>query len=467
MKRVLIVLAVVFGCSSASASADDFSKQFEIIKEDATPEELYRVLYAVPKGGDLHNHLGGAGFDDVLWRLATDPEVNGGQTFRTRVRINDCSPGCGTPLTYFHTIGDVTWNALPPCCQREYEPLEELSPERRNDWLSSTRVDRAGEGRNEFFELIWPRVGEILDQATLLAELAVENMERFAAEGVRYIEFQLAPWNRRDGERLLTDDEFHEILAARLAQPDALATGVTVRFQTNVLRFIDEAEEYVEKSYAFIDRHRDLWVSVDLVGREDNDKGYPLRFLETFRKMRRRYPEIALAIHGGEVDEPNRHVRDTLLLGADRIGHGTNLITDPDTLLLMRTGKFAVEVSLVSNHLLEYAEDIELHPFPEYLRIGIPVTLATDDRGMWNSNMTDEYFLAVTSYNLSWDELVAVGRTSLEFAFLPEAEKATLLEEYERDLAAFEAEFGGHDWRESAREVPAIVSGYAHRHLLP
>ena len=56
----------------------------------------------------------------------------------------------------------------------------------------------------------------------------------------------------------------------------------------------------------------------------------------------------------------------------------------------MRVGKFAVEVSLVSNLLLDYIERAEEHPFAEYLRLGIPVTLATDDRGMWNSNMTDE-----------------------------------------------------------------------------
>jgi len=306
-----------------------------------------------------------------------------------------------------------------------------------------------------------------LDQATILTELAVENMERFGDEGLRYVEFQLSPWNRRYGEKPLTDDEFHEVLKERLAKPDALATGVAVRFQTNVLRFADDAEELVEKSYAFVDRHLDLWVSINLVGREDNGKGYPLRFLETFRKMRRRYPAIGLAIHGGEVDEPNHHVRDTLLLGANRIGHGTNLITDPDTLLLMRTGKFAVEVSLVSNQLLQYAESIELHPFPEYLRLGIPVCLATDDRGMWDSNMTDEYFLAVTSFNLSWDEVVHVGRTSLEFAFLPRREKRRLLEEYERDVAAFEARYGRGDWRKLTSDVPVRVSGYAARNLLP
>ena len=32
------------------------------------------------------------------------------------------------------------------------------------------------------------------------------------------------------------------------------------------------------------------------------------------------------AIHAGEVDEPNSHISETLLLGADRIGHGLNLI---------------------------------------------------------------------------------------------------------------------------------------------
>lgn len=462
MKKVLLALLI----ASTGALAEDFSARFETIKKEASRVELYRILYAVPKGGDLHNHLGGAAFDDILWQLATDESVNGSQTFRTRVRINECSEACATPLSYFHTISEPAWDAMSPCCREEYEPLEELSEAQRNDWLSSTRIDRAGEGRNEFFEAIWPRVDDVLTQATILAELAVENMERFGDEGLRYVEFQLSPWNRRHGERPLTDDEFHEILRARLAKPDALATGVTVRFQTNVLRFADNAEELVEKSYAFVDRHRDYWVSVNLVGREDNDKGYPLRFLDTFRKMRRSYPAIGLAIHGGEVDEPNEHVRDTLLLGADRIGHGTNLITDPDTLLLMRTGKFAVEVSLVSNHLLQYFENIELHPFPEYLRLGIPVSLATDDRGMWDSNMTDEYFLAVTSFNLSWDEVVHIGRTSLEFAFLPRREKRRLLEEYERDVAAFEARYGRGDWRELASGVPARTSGYARRNLL-
>jgi len=438
-----------------------FSERFDAIRREATPEELYRVLYDLPKGGDLHDHLGGAVFPELLWRLAT-----GDEKFYTRVRFGECAASCPSPLLEFHTVLESTRNGLSPCCRAEYEPLAELDFERKAAWMSAMKIDAPGEGRHEFFEVIWSRLGEAIDQANLLAEAAVENQKLFAHEGVSYVEFQLSPFGRKVGDRLLPPDEFHRLIEERLTREDARETGVTVRLQANVLRFHPDAEKLVEESWAFVDRHRDLWVSVNLVGREDNDKGYPLRFLETFREMRRRYPRIGLAIHGGEVDEPNRHVRDTLLLGADRIGHGTNLVTDPDTLLLMRTGKFAVEVSLVSNRLLGYAEDLSRHPFPELLRLGVPVCLSTDDRGMWDSNMTDEWFEAVTRFHLSWEEVKELGRNSLRFAFVNAEVKARLLEEYERDVAAFAARYGERDWRDKAAGVDARPSGYARRYLL-
>jgi adenosine deaminase CECR1 len=438
-----------------------FSERFDAIRREATPDELYRVLYDLPKGGDLHDHLGGAVFPELLWRLAT-----GSEKFETRVRFGECAASCPSPLLEFHTVLESTWNGLPPCCRAEYEPLAELDEEQKTAWMSSLRLDSAGEGRTEFFEVLWPRLDEIIDQAPILAEAAVLNLELFGHEGVSYVEFQLSPFGRKIGDRVIDGEELHRLLRDRFSRSDAKATGVTVRLQANVLRFHPEAEKMVAESYAYVDRHRDLWVSVNLVGREDNDKGHPLRFLETFREMRRRYPRIGLAIHGGEVDEPNHHVRDTLLLGADRIGHGTNLVTDPETLLLMRTGKFAVEMSLVSNRLLGYAEDLSLHPFPELLRLGIPVCLSTDDRGMWDSNMTDEWFEAVTRFNLSWEEVVELGRNSLEFAFVPADVKAKLLEDYERNIAAFAARYREGDWRQAAAAVDARPSGYARRHLL-
>jgi adenosine deaminase CECR1 len=183
-----------------------------------------------------------------------------------------------------------------------------------------------------------------------------------------------------------------------------------------------------------------------MVGREDNAKGYPLRFLPVLRELRKRYPDINLSIHAGEMDEPDFHVRDTLLLGAKRIGHGVNLIADPETMVLMRNGPYMVEINLISNLLLEYVADFSQHPFPEYLRVGIPVALSTDDRGMWDSNLTDEYFVAVHEFNLSWEELVQLGRNSLKFSFLEEPAKQRLLAAYEKRVQSFAQQFQKGRW---------------------
>ena len=222
-----------------------------------------------------------------------------------------------------------------------------------------------------------------------------------------------------------------------LASEAARETGVTVRFQYALLRFLPHAEKHLRWMYDFVDQHRDLYVGINMVGREDNDKGYPLRFLPVLRELRRQYPAINLAIHAGEVDEPNQHVRDTLLLGAQRIGHGLNTITDPDTLLLMRHGPYLIEINLISNRLLDYTENYASHPFPEYLRTNIPVALTTDDRGMWDSTLTDEYYVAVKEFNLSWQELTGLARQSLKHSFLNEEAKRTALANYEQRLQQF------------------------------
>jgi adenosine deaminase CECR1 len=271
------------------------------------------------------------------------------------------------------------------------------------------------------------------------AELMVRNMQAFGAEGVTYLELQVAVRNFRHADgRLLAAEETADILRQRLQQKDALETGVTVRFQISLLRFMPNAEDDLRQIYQFVHENGDLFVAVNMVGREDNDKGHPARFLETLRDLRRQYSGVDLSIHAGEVDEPNDHVRDTLLLGADRIGHGLNLISDDDTMRLMRHGPYLIEINLISNLLLNYVSDYSQHPFPEYLRTGIPVALSTDDRGMWDSTMTDEFYVAVKEFDLSWDEVKLLSRNSLRHAFVRADLKQELLQNYDDRIASFE-----------------------------
>ncbi|MBT8078692.1 MAG: adenosine deaminase [Gammaproteobacteria bacterium] len=398
----------------------------------------------MPKGGDLHNHLSGSNYSEWWYELALAQKERGYEYY-TKVRIENCVEyggnafGAAPYYLMFRNIMASRYEQLDDCEKSEYKPLGELDAREKAGWLASIRLDKPYEGRNEFFQTHWQRLSALTMNPWLQAETLVRNMQAFSEEGLVYLETQVAVHGmfRPDGTEV-TPEETVDILRKRLQAEDARATGVTVRFQLPLLRFLPNAEYAMRANYKFVYDNRDYFVGVDLVGREDNDKGYPRRFLDTLRELRRQYGGVGLAIHAGEVDEPNSHVRDTLLLGADRIGHGLNLITDDDTMLLMRRGPYLVEINLISNYLLNYVTDYSQHPFPEYLRIGIPVALATDDRGMWESNMTDEFFVAVTEFNLSWDEVKLLSRNSLRYAFLPKDSRTDLMQEFDERMRRFE-----------------------------
>jgi adenosine deaminase CECR1 len=462
MRRILLfVLVTGLG---AIAGAKSIAERFTEIKRTASPAALYTFLYALPKGGDLHNHLGGAVRSEWWYDVATDPARNGGDTFYTRVRF---TAGVSTevPLTLYRTIRRYAFNRLPAAEQADYVPLDRLSPTQKRDWLDSLRLDRPGEGRDEFFNAIWLRTGQLHENLDVVTGVLVETMKAFGAEGLRYLETQVGAMEYVDNDgQAIPVEQSVAFVRRRLAEPDAIATGVTVRFQCVVLRFAPNAEARLAQIYAFVDAHRDLWVGLNMAGIEENGKGYPLRFLEKFRELRRLYPTLPLSIHAGEMDGPDHHIRDTLLLGASRIGHGVNLIQDPDTLLLLQqTRRVLVEINLISNRLLEYTPDLTKHPFPEYLRTGVPVCLNTDDRGMWDSNMTDEYYTAVTTFNLSWDELVQLGRNSLSYSFVQPDVKARLLADYERAVADFATRYLPDDSLKLLTGVQPVTYGYARR----
>ncbi len=462
-----ILLVVLVGVAVAPAGAAGFGPRFEELLARCTPAQLYALLYDLPKGGDLHNHAYGSHRPEWLLAVLTDPARNGGDEFYARARFAD-PPDAIEPSMLYRTVRRRTWEQLPPAVRATYVPVGALTPTERAEWCDAFRLDRPGEGRHEFFANIWTRLGDTGSNPQVRLELLAENIKAFAAEGLCYLETQSGAdgFIANDG-RALTPAEGAACYRERLARPDVAATGLVVRLQEAILRHTPVAEQDLRESYAFVSAHRDLWVGLNLVGLEESGRGYPLRFLETFRELRRSHPTLPLSIHAGEMDGPDSHIRDTLLLGATRIGHGVNILKDPDTLLLLQQSRRAlIEVNLISNRLLEYVPDLAQHPFPELLRTGVPVCLNTDDRGMWDSNMTDEYYTAVTTFRLTWDEVVALGRNSLVHAFVQPEVKERLLAAYDARLAAFEANYGAGTTDEAIARLAAVqpvAYGYARR----
>jgi adenosine deaminase CECR1 len=441
LKRITALLTSAMALLLPFAANADW---FDEIRDSGDQEALYRTLYYMPKGGDLHNHLSGAVFAEWWYELALAQQERGYEYY-TKVRISNCRDFGGNAFTFapyfllFRNISALEYAQLDECEKGEYKRLADLDDREKSAWMNSIRLDKPHEGREEFFQTHWQRLNALARNPWLQAETLVKNLQAYAAEGVAYVEYQIGdgPYEGPNGE-LIDGPQAFDILRETLARKDVQGLGITVRFQLPILRFLPNAEDQLRRVYKLVHENPDLLVAVNMVGREDNDKGHPARFLPTLRELRQQYSGVRLSIHAGEVDEPNQHVRDTLLLGADRIGHGINLISDADTMLLMRHGPYLVEINLISNLLLEYVNDYSEHPFPEYLRTGIPVALSSDDRGMWESTMTDEFYVATTEFNLSWEEIKTLGRNSLEHAFVEEEIKERLLGEYNERILRFE-----------------------------
>jgi adenosine deaminase CECR1 len=462
--RLSICLTITL-IASAGLRAASFEKRFEAIWEAATPKQRYTLLYDLPKGGDIHNHSPGSNRPEWMLAIAKDPERCGGDTFWTRMNFSSPMDAIA-PIAFCHTIRNLSYELLPPESQAEYLRLDQLTPEQEKIWADAFRLEADGEGRTEFFDVIWTRLGDVLNNPHLRLELMADNMKAFAAEGLSYWEPQFGPQDlyTNTGEPI-SITEGVKMIEERLAQPDLVATGMEARFQKTILRFHPQAEQIARDLYAFVHEYKGRWVGLNMAGIEEKGQGYPERFTDVLRELRVIYPTMPLAFHAGEMDGPDRNIRETLLLGATRIGHGLNILGDPDTLLLLQmSDRVLIETNLISNQLLEYVSDMSKHPFPELLRTGVPTCLTTDDRGIWDSNMTDEYYTAMLHYNLSWPELISLARNSLQYAFVETPVKEKLLKEYEERIQRFEERYAGGSIESAFKKldnVTPVTYGYA------
>src|SRR5215471_18465973 len=75
-----------------------------------------------------------------------------------------------------------------------------------------------------------------------------------------------------------------------------------------------------------------------------------------------------------------------------------------------------IEVNLTSNEQVLGIKGPD-HPFLDYRRAGVPITLATDDEGITRTDLTNEYVLAARAYGLNYQDIKALVRNSISHSF--------------------------------------------------
>lgn len=138
-------------------------------------------------------------------------------------------------------------------------------------------------------------------------------------------------------------------------------------------------------------------------------------------------------VHAGEIGGPDEVRCAIELLGAERIGHGIAAVNDPALMAMLAERRIPLEVCPTSNLRTgalaklrgNRTSALRDHPVAELFRRGVPVTLSTDDPGMFETNLLQEYQAAAET-GLAMPQLARIASTSVEASFLPEQERNRL-----------------------------------------
>ncbi len=165
-------------------------------------------------------------------------------------------------------------------------------------------------------------------------------------------------------------------------------------------------------------------VALGLAGLE---VGFPRAdYAEAFRVARQ--AGLHAVVHAGETTGPEE-VRAALdMLGAERIGHGIGSVTDRALLARLAGEGTVLEVCPTSN-LRTGASSATDHPLPRLVAAGVPVTLSTDDPGMFDCALAGEYALAAQWAGLDETGLAELARTGFRAAFCDPALRSNALAE--------------------------------------
>ena len=293
------------------------------------------------------------------------------------------------------------------------------------DWAGMSAALIAPERTRDQAELL--RAFELpialMQDAEALERIATELVEAKAADNVRYVEIRWGPLLHVARGLSLADG----IAAVCRGANDAAArTGTTVRLTCTALRSHDPEDNVVlaETASRFIDEGLTGW---DLAGPEE---AYPDPLDHARAYEAARAGGLRLTIHAGEWGGAAQ-VRRALSVDPERIAHGPLVIDDPGLCRELRARGITLDLCPTSNVQAGIVESVAAHPLAALHRMGVPVTLNTDDTTVSDIMLSEEYLRVVQQNGLTVPELWAIDLHALNVGFADEAALERLRADFE------------------------------------
>ncbi len=263
---------------------------------------------------------------------------------------------------------------------------------------------------------------KVLASEEILERLAFEACEDAFNDGVRILELRYAPTFIADGNPHLTFEKIHQAFLRgieRAKKQMPIAAGLICILQ----RILDL--KTVGRVTDFAIENQKTFLALDLA---DNEEGFePAPFAPYFEKAKKN--NLRITIHSGESPSPQagQWILDSInMLGAERIGHGIQAINFSDVISVLKNKNILLEVCPYSNYLTQSFKTYEQHPLKKLKDFGVPVSLNSDDPGMFASVLSDDYLIAQNHQNFTLQDFTDCNESAYKHSFISEIEKAAV-----------------------------------------
>lgn len=267
----------------------------------------------------------------------------------------------------------------------------------------------------ERFDFVLP----LLQTYQNLELAAYDVAEQVSFDNIKYIEIRFAPMQHLQ-ENLTLEEAVEAVLAGCVrAEQD-----FDLKINLLICGLKQEKLSKLEKLLPIFDRVTDEHlVGFDLAGDELN---FPT---QTFASLLTKVQQqgISMTLHAGECPHCATNMKDSVALGAKRLGHGVcardfskaeleKLIADQTVL----------EMAPTSNFQTNAIQKLEEYPFKMLYDVGVHVTINTDNRTVSNTTLQKEYEKIASWYDFTVADFEQINHYAIDGAFVSADEKEKL-----------------------------------------
>ncbi|XP_072258396.1 N6-Methyl-AMP deaminase isoform X1 [Pyxicephalus adspersus] len=268
-------------------------------------------------------------------------------------------------------------------------------------------------------------IHQITDASEDILLITKDVIKEFASDGVKYLELRSTPRETSSG---MTKRTYVDTVLEGIKQCKEEDVDIDVRF----LLAIDRrggptvAKETVKLAEEYFHSTNDLVLGLDLSG--DPTVGHGKDFMEALTEAKN--SGLKLALHLSEVPTQKEETDLLLTIPPDRIGHGTFLCNSPDAVEVVKQKNIPIELCFSSNVKGQSVPSYDKHHFGFWYNLGHPSVLCTDDKGVFSTDLSLEYEIAASTFNLSPHQVWDLSAQAINYIFASDHIKSHLREKW-------------------------------------